>query len=44
MGRAYWEMIADEISRAGWSWGMCEAMRNWCKLQIVQIGKLGSVC
>jgi hypothetical protein len=26
MGRAYWEMIADEISRDGWSWGMCEAI------------------
>jgi hypothetical protein len=32
MGRAYWEMIADEISCDGWSWGMCEVI-------VVELGR-----
>lgn len=35
MGRAYWEMIADEISRDGWCWGMCEAVVNGEQMFVV---------
>jgi hypothetical protein len=24
----YWELIADKLSAAGWSWGYCSAVRK----------------
>jgi hypothetical protein len=24
----YWEIVADKLSRAGWSWGQCSAVRK----------------
>jgi hypothetical protein len=35
MGRAYWEMIDDEISRDGWSRGMTQAILNGRKMYVV---------
>ena len=30
--RKYWEIIADKLSAAGWSWGYCSAVTSngWC--------------
>jgi hypothetical protein len=35
MGRAYWKMVADKISRDSWCWGMSEAMVNSRKTFVV---------
>jgi len=35
MGKAYWEIIADEISRDGWSWGMVEAIVKGWRMYVV---------
>ena len=33
--KAYWEIIADEISRDGWSWGMTEAVIGGRRVHVV---------
>ena len=35
MERAYWEMIADDISRDGWCWGMSEAIIEGKRMFVV---------
>jgi Fe-S cluster biosynthesis and repair protein YggX len=35
MARAYWKIIADEISRDGWCWGMTQAILNGKRLFVV---------
>jgi hypothetical protein len=35
MSRVYWEMIADETSRDGWSWGMTQAILNGKRMYVV---------
>jgi hypothetical protein len=41
MGRAYWEMIAGEISRDGWSWGISEAVTNGRPMYVVDAHRGG---
>jgi hypothetical protein len=35
MGKAYWEIISEEISRDGWSWGMVEATVKGRQMYVV---------
>jgi hypothetical protein len=31
----YWEVVADKLSAAGWSWGYCSAVTCWKLLHLI---------
>jgi hypothetical protein len=40
----YWEIIADKLSAAGWSWGYCSAVIYDCWRWIVDAHREGRRC